>query len=198
VLSSLLNALPDSLHMTELALILSTEASGTVANLACATITAPPYSSVDAEFWYHKHIWPEQTGTTEDLQEDTKVLFSAVARRAEDVTICTVTGSGTTLLDGTLNLGANAAIVFDSSCSNVSLNKLTVNGVLFHTPLVLVSHGCGPSKQYLDSACRGSARVLREGVLCDSEPVCTEPVHGHVPGRSPCKPRPNQPVPQRE
>ena len=82
--------------------------------------------------------------------ESGDVLFSAVARPAEEVTICTVSGSGTTLSDGFLRLGQNAALVFDDTCANVTLSNVVVKGMplLNERPVCIDPSMCGGASQH--------------------------------------------------
>lgn len=124
-------ALPSEINLTELCSKLSTDLFGKCTSIEGIVVNAPPTSSADAASWYNTAIWPEQTGSTDAPMTDDNVLYSAVARPAEEVVICTIKGSGTTLSDGQVTLGDNAALVFDSSCSNVSLKNLTVIGTFY-------------------------------------------------------------------
>ena len=77
-------------------------------------------------------MWPNRPEKREGT--DKWPLFSLVPL-TYPATVCSISGSGTTLLDGTLQMLEQACLVFDDSCKNFTMSSITITGEPLRVPL---------------------------------------------------------------
>lgn len=78
-------------------------------------------------------MWVQQEDITE-TNASMGLLWLTACGPGEEAQLCIVSGAGTHLLGGALQLHSTAALVFDSSCAGVEVSDCTISGA--HTAVV--------------------------------------------------------------
>jgi hypothetical protein len=78
------------------------------------------------EPWRSVLLWPEQAEITE--QHATEGLMSLVACPQPHHNICIISGAGTKLTGGALQLESNSVLVFDGCCTGVEVADCELTG----------------------------------------------------------------------
>lgn len=115
--------------VTALVAQMSESTAGACIDLQGTVVSAPGCHSAGASSWHGVEIWP-QYGNWNYMSTYKDCVFTAVSRSAEETILCTVTGNGRALSNGVLMLGADTAVLFDSTCKDCSLDNMMVNGGL--------------------------------------------------------------------
>lgn len=81
--------------------------------------------------------WLEGGGKERDVEEMSGAEGGAGGKAHQQLVFVKVSGGGTKLRDGTLQLTPHSAIVFDGSCEGVELKDLHINGMFWNLPCFL-------------------------------------------------------------
>lgn len=74
-------------------------------------------------------MWPQQAAITE--QQATEGLLSLVPCLEDDQRVCVISGGGTKVAGGSIQLDGKAALVFDASCAGVEVSGTEFSGTYF-------------------------------------------------------------------
>jgi hypothetical protein len=121
------NECNDCGNITDLCTQLSTIYSGKSLDLGKCTFTRPPQCTPSASSWVKVPLWLGRTGTLLcfAVQPD---FFAITAKPFTSHKVCVVSQGPKSLSRGTLDLGPQAAIVFDGTCSKICLSDTVIKG----------------------------------------------------------------------
>jgi hypothetical protein len=120
--------------IAELAEALTEQHEGEIVSLNGRTISFAlrSFARIPSKF-IRVAMWPKLP--EKRTSTDKWPLFS-LAPLTYPATVCSISGSGTTLTDGTLEMLEHACLVFDDQCNNVTFSSITITGKLYAETLV--------------------------------------------------------------
>lgn len=116
-------------NVSELCISLSACQLGTTLSLSKQKVCCAPVSRIpERSRWRAEPLWPQLCEINEHNIQ--KGLFALASINSPDARLCGVSGMGWELEGGTVELGTNGGIIFDSACDNVVVNGVIFRGVV--------------------------------------------------------------------
>lgn len=94
--------------------------------MCAATVSERQRACAGGELWAAVPMWPQQAPITEN--NATKGLMFLETRPAGAQHVCVVSGGGTLLRGGLLELHGTSALVFEGSCAGVEVADCEISG----------------------------------------------------------------------
>lgn len=110
--------------------------SGEDLDLGKGTFTCPPQSSDSATSWAKTPLWLGRSGSLFSfaINPDT---FAVSVKPLSSHIVCVVSEGPNSIRNGVLQLGPQAALLFDGSCSNLCMVNTVIKGMLVRSDVYM-------------------------------------------------------------